>query len=74
MLQSPDSPRFRPQLATLTSKKSKIQKGEKWSLKTWNFLCNMAKITELGLETEDGSLTLLHCGFDTIIFDILQLN
>lgn len=31
----------------------------------------MAKITELGLETEDGSLTLLHCAFDTISVDIL---
>lgn len=31
----------------------------------------MAKITELGLQTEDGSLTLLYSTFDTISGDIL---
>lgn len=34
----------------------------------------MSEITELGLENEDGSFPLLHCAFDTISVDILQLN
>lgn len=54
----------------------KVWRGEKNGqyLRLGTFLCNMAEITELGLENEDGSFPLLHCAFDTISVDILQLN